>query len=158
MQRFKPVTVRISSHSVNPSILRRLIGSPNAPVSGQTSTLMLTPAVTTGHVMSMDELANVKGRGWEDIDVSGMHLFLICSALQTLTPRSIDYACKRHGKRSSGTPLMHAGTARLDLPVLTCSETRVTTFSARPDPSTGLEGRSLRLPDKHRCRNGISIH
>ena len=26
--------------------------------------------VTTGHVMSMDELANVKGRGWEDIDVS----------------------------------------------------------------------------------------
>lgn len=23
---------------------------------------------TTGHVMSMDELANVKGRGWEDID------------------------------------------------------------------------------------------
>jgi hypothetical protein len=32
---------------------------------------MLTnrPAVTTGHVMSMDELANVKGRGWEDIDV-----------------------------------------------------------------------------------------
>ena len=29
----------------------------------------ISPAVTTGHVMSMDELANVKGRGWEDIDV-----------------------------------------------------------------------------------------
>lgn len=27
--------------------------------------------VTTGHIMSMDELANVKGRGWEDVDVSG---------------------------------------------------------------------------------------
>ena len=24
---------------------------------------------TTGNVMSMEELANVKGRGWEDIDV-----------------------------------------------------------------------------------------
>lgn len=39
--------------------------------------LMLTsPAVTTGHVMSMDELANVKGRGWEDIDVRGTPRFL----------------------------------------------------------------------------------
>lgn len=27
------------------------------------------PAVTTGNVMTMEELANVKGRGWEDIDV-----------------------------------------------------------------------------------------
>ncbi|KAJ4302995.1 putative GTP cyclohydrolase [Kalmusia sp. IMI 367209] len=27
---------------------------------------------TTGHVMSMDELANVKGRGWEDIDLSSV--------------------------------------------------------------------------------------
>jgi hypothetical protein len=26
--------------------------------------------------MSMDELANVKGRGWEDIDVRGMTLLL----------------------------------------------------------------------------------
>jgi GTP cyclohydrolase II len=123
-----------------------------------TNTLMLTPAVTTGHVMSMDELANVKGRGWEDIDVSGIRLVIICSALQTLTPCSTDYACKRHGKRSSGAPLMHAGTARLDLLVLTCSEMRVTTFSAKPDPSTGLDGRSPQLPDKHRCRNRISIH
>jgi hypothetical protein len=31
------------------------------------------PTVTTGHVMSMDELANVKGRGWDDVDVSGIH-------------------------------------------------------------------------------------
>jgi len=28
--------------------------------------------VTTGHVMSMDELANVKGRGWDDVDVSAI--------------------------------------------------------------------------------------
>jgi hypothetical protein len=26
--------------------------------------------------MSMDELANVKGRGWEDVDVRGMTLLL----------------------------------------------------------------------------------
>jgi hypothetical protein len=33
--------------------------------------LELTPKslVTTGNVMTMEELANVKGRGWEDIDV-----------------------------------------------------------------------------------------
>lgn len=35
--------------------------------SGQ---LLTDVAVTTGHVMSMDELANVKGRGWDDVDVS----------------------------------------------------------------------------------------
>jgi hypothetical protein len=29
--------------------------------------------------MSMDELANVKGRGWEDIDVRGPASILICS-------------------------------------------------------------------------------
>lgn len=35
--------------------------------------------------MSMDELANVKGRGWEDIDVRGMTLFLFADK-QKLTP------------------------------------------------------------------------
>jgi hypothetical protein len=43
---------------------------------------------TTGNVMSMEELANVKGRGWEDIDVStqlnapiGMTKLTVCVAL-----------------------------------------------------------------------------
>ena len=36
-----------------------------------------SPAVTTGHVMSMDELANVKGRGWEDIDVRVSSLLIL---------------------------------------------------------------------------------
>lgn len=43
---------------------------------------------TTGNVMSMEELANVKGRGWEDIDVStqlsnliGMTELTVCVAL-----------------------------------------------------------------------------
>ena len=39
-------------------------------------------AVTTGHVMSMDELANVKGRGWEDIDVRGIPIFLLVDFLR----------------------------------------------------------------------------
>lgn len=37
--------------------------------------------VTTGHVMSMDELANVRGRGWEDIDVSSAHRNAPCFSL-----------------------------------------------------------------------------
>ena len=47
-------------------------------------------AVTTGHVMSMDELANVKGRGWEDIDVSTppamLFLIFLLQVIITLTP------------------------------------------------------------------------
>lgn len=35
-----------------------------------TSADSLVSVVTTGNVMTMEELANVKGRGWEDIDVS----------------------------------------------------------------------------------------
>ena len=35
--------------------------------------------------MSMDELANVKGRGWDDVDVSGINHRLICSATGILT-------------------------------------------------------------------------
>jgi hypothetical protein len=62
---------------------------------------MLTSAVTTGHVMSMDELANVKGRGWEDIDVRGMSFFLLARCEYILTTCSTDYACKRRGRRSS---------------------------------------------------------
>jgi hypothetical protein len=58
---------------------------------------MLTSAVTTGHVMSMDELANVKGRGWEDIDVRGMTLLLFARRPSTDSTHSTDYACKRHG-------------------------------------------------------------
>jgi len=38
-------------------------------------------AVTTGHVMSMDELANVKGRGWEDIDVCALSCSLSVGCL-----------------------------------------------------------------------------
>lgn len=45
--------------------------------------------VTTGHVMSMDELANVKGRGWEDIDVSAM-ISSLCRELKTDNSVSID--------------------------------------------------------------------
>ena len=41
--------------------------------------------------MSMDELANVKGRGWEDIDVRGPLFVLICS---TDSNRSTDHARK----------------------------------------------------------------
>ena len=33
--------------------------------------LMATP-VTMGRVMSMDELSNVQGRAWDDVDVSGI--------------------------------------------------------------------------------------
>jgi hypothetical protein len=33
---------------------------------------MSISAVTTGKTMTMEELANVKGRGWEDIDVRGI--------------------------------------------------------------------------------------
>jgi hypothetical protein len=47
--------------------------------------------------MSMDELANVKGRGWEDIDVRGMALLLFARRPSTDSTRSTDYACKRHG-------------------------------------------------------------
>jgi hypothetical protein len=68
--------------------------------------LMLTPAVTTGHVMSMDELANVKGRGWEDIDVRGMSPFLFARLERKLT---WFVALIMQVRRSSG----HAGTVRL---------------------------------------------
>jgi GTP cyclohydrolase II len=67
--------------------------------------LMLTPAVTTGHVMSMDELANVKGRGWEDIDVRGMSSFLFARLEQGLT----SFAALIMHVRSS----VHAVTVRL---------------------------------------------
>lgn len=46
-------------------------------------------AVTTGHVMSMDELANVKGRGWEDIDVRGMTFFLFAQCTKADSNHSI---------------------------------------------------------------------
>lgn len=52
--------------------------------------LMLTPAVTTGHVMSMDELANVKGRGWEDIDVRGMTGSLFAQRTKAYSNHSIN--------------------------------------------------------------------
>lgn len=45
--------------------------SPGSHPEFPDSELMNTAAVTTGNVLSMEELANVKGRGWEDIDVSG---------------------------------------------------------------------------------------
>ena len=35
--------------------------------------------VTTGNVMTMEELANVKGRGWEDIDVRSLLLFILAN-------------------------------------------------------------------------------
>lgn len=41
--------------------------------------------------MSMDELANVKGRGWEDIDV---RVFTFVLIRFTDSNRSIDCACK----------------------------------------------------------------
>ncbi|KAH8725213.1 GTP cyclohydrolase N terminal-domain-containing protein [Phaeosphaeriaceae sp. PMI808] len=62
---------------------------------------------TTGHVMSMDELANVKGRGWEDIDVRGMSLFLFVRRRITDSNRSIEiwhHAGKRYG--SLGTKVI----------------------------------------------------
>jgi hypothetical protein len=56
---------------------------------------------TTGTVMSMEELANVKGRGWEDIDVSAALYFLMyaqtndkCSTEQALPLRKRDTSDK----------------------------------------------------------------
>jgi hypothetical protein len=50
--------------------------------------------------MSMDELANVKGRGWEDIDVRGMSIFLFARSTLTDSNRStekLQHDHKRHG-------------------------------------------------------------
>jgi hypothetical protein len=120
MRRFRPVTVRLplirSPHLSAPS-------NPNPAASPERSSggfaLMLTSAVTTGHVMSMDELANVKGRGWEDIDVRGMANLLIFSANYMLTP----IAALRNNamrvsdmialKQWSSEASLHAGTVRL---------------------------------------------
>jgi hypothetical protein len=69
--------------------------------------------------MSMDELANVKGRGWEDIDVRGMTYLLICPANDMLTPIA---ALRSNGMRVSGMAawkrwlsgaFLHAVTVRL---------------------------------------------
>ena len=40
--------------------------------------------------MSMDELANVKGRGWEDIDVCGMPIFLFVHTREADSNPSIE--------------------------------------------------------------------
>lgn len=107
--------------------------------------------------MSMDELANVKGRGWEDIDVRGMSVFLFARRQYTDSTHSTDHACKRHGKRSSG--LLCCMQVRRDwtrCEVWTCRATRATTTSAERDP-VGQRPRLAiaRVPDKECCRNGI---
>jgi hypothetical protein len=73
--------------STDPPINRWL---PQAHTS-RTSELTYYPAVTTGNVMSMEELANVKGRGWEDIDVRGATLLLTRSEKLTPTTALGDY-------------------------------------------------------------------
>ena len=60
---------------------------------------MLTSAVTTGHVMSMDELANVKGRGWEDIDVRGMAASSFAQRMHANIHHSIKRSCHQLGSR-----------------------------------------------------------
>jgi hypothetical protein len=70
--------------------------------------------------MSMDELANVKGRGWEDIDVRGMTFFLFARCEGILTPLAA--LIMRVSDMAEGhlKPFLHAGTVRLDLQLDAC--------------------------------------
>jgi hypothetical protein len=95
---------------------------------------MLTSAVTTGHVMSMDELANVKGRGWEDIDVRGMSSFLFARLERQLTYCA---ALIMRVRRSS----VHARYSTIGLHA---RSTQVATTSAQQIRSNGLECRPRR--------------
>lgn len=107
--------------------------------------------------MSMDELANVKGRGWEDIDVRGMTDFLFARRETTDSTHSTDYACKRHGKRSSGTlccmQVRRDWTCCIDMQGDACDHHFGRATSVQR-PRLGISP----LPDKERCRNGIEYH
>lgn len=53
-----------------------------------TSTSADERLVTTGKIMTVEELDNVKGRAWEDVDVSTDEQRKLCSKL---TQRSIEH-------------------------------------------------------------------
>jgi hypothetical protein len=52
--------------------------------------------VTTGKIMTMEELSNVQGRAWEDVDVSVTEF---TSCRPSLTSHSIDEAMNEGRRR-----------------------------------------------------------
>ena len=82
---------------------------------------------TTGNVMSMEELANVKGRGWEDVDVR-----IPANILERMTKLTATVALSRPCGRMQGR-----GAASSD-----CS-------ASRSSPTTYLEAYSGRVRSAH---------
>lgn len=108
------------------------------------------PAVTTGHVMSMDELANVKGRGWEDIDVRGM-TFLLFARSGKLTPIT---ALTDDTIRVCQTA---AWVLRSSEPFLHPTHMKCSSVTQDPPDGEGLEVISPRLPDKENERHSMRL-
>jgi hypothetical protein len=68
----------------------RSVGTCGSVCEAYADVLFFLVAVTTGKIMTLEELSSVKGRGWEDIDVSG-----VCYFFFTPPPKNVGMA---HGR------------------------------------------------------------